>query len=227
MVIDQMRAFVLLIALAIGAAAQSTELRGRVVSVSDGDTITVVDASKKQYKIRFNGIDAPESAQDFGQASKKGLSDLVFGKDVVVTWQKVDRYGRIVGTVMVGGENANLEQLRGGLAWYYLHYASDVPPEHRAAYEKAEAEARQARRGLWSQPSPQPPWEFRRGSTAPAPSAPVSTPSSGQIIGNRNSRIYHAPGCPDYNKVSEKNRVYFNNQTEAERAGFRKARNCP
>src|SRR5438045_2771120 len=81
------------VAVALATMAQSSELRGRVVSVADGDTITVLDASNTQHKIRFNGIDAPEHNQDFGQASKKHLSDLVFGKDVVVKWSKTDKYG--------------------------------------------------------------------------------------------------------------------------------------
>jgi endonuclease YncB( thermonuclease family) len=221
-----MKALALLFTLlTISTSALADELRGRVVSVSDGDTLTILDANNKQHKIRLNGIDAPEAQQDFGQAAKKHLSDLVFGKDVVVSWSKVDRYGRIVGTVTVNGTSANLEQLRAGFAWYYHHYASDVPAEHRAIYEKAEAVARAAKRGLWSQPNPQPPWEFRRGN-APAASSPVVT-SSGQIIGNRNSKIFHAPGCPDYNHVSERNRVLFGSEAEAAGAGYRRARNCP
>ncbi|MEP7338569.1 MAG: thermonuclease family protein [Acidobacteriota bacterium] len=185
-----------------------------------------MDGSNTQYKIRFNGIDAPESKQDFGQASKRNLSALVFGKDVVVTWRKIDRYGRIVGTVMVGSVNANLEQLRAGLAWYYRQYSADVPAENRQLYERAEAEARTARRGLWQQQNPQPPWEFRHPNQSVSTPAPGSQ-ASGRIIGNRNSQIYHLPNCPDYQKTTEKNRVYFETEAEAQRAGFRKARNCP
>lgn len=208
------------------ALAQSNELRGRVVGVSDGDTITVLDGSNTQYKIRFNGIDAPESAQDFGQAAKKNLSSLVFGKDVSVRWSKKDRYGRIVGTVMIGATNINLEQLKGGFAWYYRQYASDVPPENRSVYERAEAEARATRRGLWSQPNPTPPWAFRHPDQAQSSPASAAQPS-GKIIGNRNSQIYHLSNCPDYTKTAEKNRVYFASEADAQRAGFRKARNCP
>ena len=197
-----------------------------MVAVADGDTITVLDASKTQFKVRLNGIDAPESSQDYGQVSKKHLADLVFGKDVVVLWNKRDKYGRVVGTVMVGSVNVNLEQLQAGLAWYYRQYAGDVPAENRATYERAEAEARSAKRGLWAQPNPLPPWEFRHGAQPPA-SGTTTQASSGKIIGNRNSMIFHLPTCPDYSKTAEKNRVYFNSVEEAEKAGFRKARNCP
>lgn len=218
-----------LVLVAIGAFAQ--ELRGRVVSIADGDTITILDADHQQYKIRFNGIDAPEHNQDFGQVSKKHLSDLVFGKDVAVRWSKKDKYGRIVGTVFVGQTNANLEQLKVGLAWYYREYERDVPSENRQAYERAEAEAKAARRGLWQQPNPQPPWKFRHGEDVPMPSVGPGSPAKGQpsgkIIGNKNSMVYHLPNCPDYSKSAEKNRIYFESEQEAEKAGFRKARNCP
>lgn len=215
-----------IVVLAIGALAE--ELRGRVISISDGDTITILDAARQQHKVRLNGIDAPEKDQDFGQVSKKHLSDLVFGKDVAVLWSKKDKYGRIIGTVMLGSTNVNLEQLKAGLAWYYRQYAGDVPAVNRESYERAELEARRAGRGLWRQSNPTPPWEFRHPGQ---PSTPTSTgvprPTSGKIIGNQNSHVYHRPDCPDYGKVSERNRVYFNSAEDAERAGFRQARNCP
>lgn len=217
----------LLFALAVSALAQSSELRGKVVSVADGDTITILTPDRQQHKIRFNGIDAPESSQDFGQVSKKNLAGLVFGKDVVVLWSKRDKYGRIIGTVMLGPVNVNLEQLKAGLAWYYRQYAGDVPAGNRAAYERAEAEARAAKRGLWAQPNPVPPWAFRHGDESSSTPAPSGQSASGKIIGNRNSMVYHLPSCPDYSKTAEKNRVYFGSAEEAEKAGYRKARNCP
>src|SRR5262249_45594722 len=136
-------------------------LTGKVVGISDGDTITVLDADRRQHKIRLTGIDAPEHDQDFGQASKRNLSDLIFGKQVTVIWRKQDKYGRILGKVMLQNINVNLAQIRDGMAWYYRHYAADLDPADRAAYDQAEQEARSARRGLWSQPNPTPPWEWR------------------------------------------------------------------
>lgn len=208
------------------ANAHAEELLGKVVGVSDGDTVTVIDSNTKQHKIRLNGIDAPESSQDFGQASKRNLSALVFGKDVTVRWSKRDRYGRIIGTVLRNDEDVNLAQLRAGFAWYFRQYERDVPSQMRATYAAAEAEARQAHRGLWAQPNPTPPWEFRHPKQAQLlPELEEFSP--GKIIGNRNSNVYHLPNCPDYHKVSERNRIYFSSVIEAERAGFRKARNCP
>ena len=92
-----------------------------------GDTLTVLDSQNQQRKIRLNGIDAPESGQDFGQVAKRNLSDLAYGKEVSVVWSKTDKYGRIIGTVFVGSTNVNLEQLKAGLAWFYRQYAGDVP----------------------------------------------------------------------------------------------------
>lgn len=210
-------------------AALADQLHGRVVAVADGDTITVLDASRQQHRIRLNGIDAPETGQPFSQVSKTHLSDLVFGQDVTVVWNKLDRYGRTVGTVLRGDTNVNLEQLRAGLAWYYREYASDVAPENRPLYEASEAAARASRAGLWKDASPQPPWSFRRP-TAPAPTVrgligPAAV-TNGRVIGNRNSNIYHVPGCRSYDDVAERNRVYFETEEQATAAGYRKARNC-
>ncbi len=134
----------------------AAQLNGRVVGVADGDTITVLDATKTQHKIRLNTIDAPEKAQAFGQKGKQRLSDYVFGKDVNVEWRKKDRYGRILGTVWHGSMNVNLQMIKDGFAWHYKQY------DQSKVYADAEDEARAAKRGLWVDKSPTPPWEFRK-----------------------------------------------------------------
>lgn len=146
-------------ALALPCAA--AELTGRVVGVSDGDTITVLDTNHMQYKIRLAGIDAPESKQAFGSRSKQHLSSLVYNRQVLVEWNKLDRYGRTVGVVLVDGHDANLEQVRAGMAWWYRQYAREQTPDDRRFYESAEQEARAAKRGLWADPAPVPPWAWR------------------------------------------------------------------
>ncbi|MCX8050118.1 MAG: thermonuclease family protein, partial [Methylohalobius sp.] len=145
--------FLLWVSPTLGAAI----LTGRVVGVSDGDTITLLDAQRRQHRIRLHQIDAPERRQDFGERSRQSLAELVFGKEVVVEVVTTDRYGREVGKVKVDGTDANLEQVKRGLAWVYRQYAEDP------AYFAAEEEARAAKRGLWLQPNPIPPWEFRHG----------------------------------------------------------------
>jgi len=134
---------------------------GKVVGVHDGDTATVLDADKRQYKFRFNGIDAPELKMDFGNKSKANLSDLIFGKEVTVLYSKIDKYGRYVGTVFVNGTDANLEQIKAGLARHYKKYADEQSEKDRKAYADAETAAREAKRGLWVQPNSTPPWEYR------------------------------------------------------------------
>lgn len=138
-------------------------LIGKVVGVADGDTITVLDGQQAQHKVRLMGIDCPEKAQPFGQNAKQSLSDLVFGRSVNVEWQKLDRYERVVGKVLVSGQDANLEQVRRGLAWHYKKYEREQEPLDRAIYAQAEIEARMGNRGLWSDPSPIPPWDWRKG----------------------------------------------------------------
>ena len=109
-------------------------LIARVVGVTDGDTITVLDASNTQYKVRLSGIDAPEKKQPFGQVSKKSLSDMVYDKEVLVDWSKKDRYQRIVGKVLLNDEDVNLEQVKRGLAWHFKKYKKEQPFEDRLTY---------------------------------------------------------------------------------------------
>lgn len=159
----------LLLALSFGTHAET--ISGRVVGIADGDTVTVLDAKRRQHKIRVSGIDAPEKAQPFGKRSKENLSELVFGKDVLVEWIKKDHYRRIVGKIWVQPPDcprcgltldAGQAQLAAGMAWWYRKYANEQSPEDRAQYEFEEFEARARRTGLWRDPEPVPPWEWRQ-----------------------------------------------------------------
>lgn len=146
--------------------AQAETFTGRVIGVADGDTLTVLDERRQQHKIRLAGIDAPEKRQPFGGRSKQNLAAMAFNKNVVVEWNKRDRYGRTVGKVMVNGVDANLEQINAGMAWWYRDYAKEQSPEDRRQYEQAEAKAQMSRTGLWSDKNPVPPWDFRHGTGA-------------------------------------------------------------
>ena len=141
----------------------SENLIGRVVGVSDGDTITLLDASKRQHKIRLAGIDAPESSQAFGNRSKQNLSNWVFGKSVNAECYQQDRYGRNVCKVMVSGIDANLEQVKAGMAWHFKQYEKTQAPSDRGLYAAAENTARGSKRGLFADVHAIPPWEFRAG----------------------------------------------------------------
>jgi endonuclease YncB( thermonuclease family) len=147
--------FVLLtlgIAALFSGSALAETLHGRVVGVSDGDTITVLDASNQQHKIRLSGIDAPEKAQPFGQRSKENLSRHVFGREVSVEWHKLDRYKRIVGKVLVAETSCREAacpktfdvghaQITVGLAWWYSKYAKDQSREDAHRYGSGNAPA--------------------------------------------------------------------------------------
>lgn len=131
-------------------------LEGKVVGVHDGDTITVLDSRNNQHKIRLAQIDAPELSQEWGKNSKKALSDLVFSKFVTVNIESVDRYGREVGEVFLGGQDICKEQIKNGNAWVYDKYA------HDSSLGKTESVAKENSTGLWSTGSATPPWEWRK-----------------------------------------------------------------
>lgn len=144
----------LLIALmAVGTA--NADFTGEVVGVTDGDTVTVL-RDREPVKVRLTEIDAPERKQPFGQRSRQHLADLVFRKDVLVVERGKDRYGRTLGRLKLGAVDANEEQIRSGMAWVYDKYVVD-----RSLFGLQD-EAKLARRGLWADPEPVPPWEWRQ-----------------------------------------------------------------
>ena len=140
-----------------GFPASGVDLTGRVVRVADGDTLSVLDNSNTQHKIRLYGIDTPERDQPHGKASRKALSALVAGQTVGIVVVETDKYDRTVGTVYLGKRNINLAMVEGGHAWWYRYHA-----RHERPLEAAESEARKQKRGLWADPAPVPPWDWRR-----------------------------------------------------------------
>lgn len=153
----------------IGAPGLCATLEGKVVAVADGDTVTVLVDGHRQVHVRIAGIDAPEKKQAFGQRAKQSMSECAFGKEVVVEWKKIDRYGRTVGKVSADGVDCGLRQIETGLAWHYKAYAKEQTVEDRAAYSDAETGAVARKTGLWSDVSPIPPWDFRHHSAANRP----------------------------------------------------------
>ena len=171
------------VSLLLPAAAET--LLGHCVGVADGDTCTLLltqpDGAKKTERIRFHGIDAPESHQAYGQAAKKFVSDLIYGKEIRVDVQTRDKYGRLVGKIFVGDTNVNLAVVQAGYAWWYRQYGAG-----ETAIAEAEQEARAARRGLWQDAAPVAPWDFRhkpalaqQATEAHSPAPPAApTPSA-------------------------------------------------
>lgn len=129
---------------------------GRCVGVTDGDTIRVLHDGQ-EVKIRLASIDCPEKGQPFSKRAKQFTSDLVFGKTVRVEPVTTDRYGRTVASIYVDGVNVNHEIVKAGLGWWFRKYAP-----HDNLLEGLEEKARQDKVGLWSDPNPIPPWEWRK-----------------------------------------------------------------
>ena len=153
----------LLLALAFAASlGHSAQISGRVIRVADGDTITVLDADNVQHKVRLAGIDAPEKSQAYGRRSRESLAELTANRSVIVDTHKQDRYGRLVGKVIVDGQDVNIEQVRRGMAWVYRQYERELSDDDRQSYDRAESDARKFQKGLWADKSPMPPWEFRK-----------------------------------------------------------------
>jgi endonuclease YncB( thermonuclease family) len=148
---------------------------GLVIAISDGDTITLLTEDKQQLKIRLAGIDTPEKKQAFGTKARDHLASRIFKHDVEVDLRKKDQYGRYIGVIYISGVDINQSMIQDGYAWFYKHYAKDQPKEEAQRYAKAEADARSKQRGLWSDPNPVPPWEFRKEAKEEARSAKAAS----------------------------------------------------
>jgi micrococcal nuclease len=232
----------------LSAPAIAATFSGRVISILDGDTIEVLH-NKRAERIRLSGIDCPEKGQAYGHKAKNAVADLVFGKEVMLQTHGLDKYGRTIADVLLqNGKNVNQELVKDGWCWWYRKYAPA-----NFVLEKLEKDARDSKNGLWVDPTPVPPWVYRkakRGQTLDLsdivlfdsnvvgeplsrgpPSLDLDTgPSASshyRIIGNRKSHIYHRPDCPNYSQIAPRNRVPFNSVNEAEEAGYRVAGNCP
>lgn len=187
----------------------------KVVGVSDGDTITVYDGNQ-QTKIRLEGIDCPEDGADFSQRAKQRTSDLAFGKEVRIVGKDFDQYGRLVARVHVEDTDVSLALVEAGLAWHYKQYSDDP------VLAAAETVARAQKVGIWSQPNPIPPWEYR----VRTPRGLVTADSGSSTVyhGNSRSRVYHAPICQYYDCANCT--VLLESKEEAARQGFRPHEQC-
>jgi len=234
------------------SAVASGDHTGRTVSVLDGDTIEVLHNNHAE-RIRLSGIDCPEKGQAYGKRAKQAASALLFGKEVTLQTHGLDKYGRTLADVLLSdGTNVNHHLVKDGWCWWYRKYA---PGD--TVLDGLEKQAREAKKGLWADPAPMPPWVYRkarRGQTldlsdlvpldaetecrAASRGPPVlgaieqdsassASTSPYPVIGNRKSHIYHRPDCPNYSQVAPHNRVAFNSAAEAEDAGYRVAGNCP
>lgn len=139
------------------------KLRGKVIRIADGDTVTILDKNKESHKIRLAGIDAPERKQPYGKASKKYLSSMVGKKEVCVEWYKFDKYKRKIGNLFIDDLDVNYEMVLAGYAWHYKKFQKEQSEEDQIRYAEIETKAKLAVIGLWSEPDPIAPWDWRDG----------------------------------------------------------------
>ncbi len=208
---------------------------GSVTSVTDGDTVRVRLDDGRSISVRLDGIDAPETSEPFSTAARNAVRVLLFDKRVQVNGTDVDRYDRLVARVVVNGQDSSLELVSAGLACHFTRYSSDP------VLAGAEREARNAGRGFWAAGAQKPacvtnaavtprqavPQTAIPQTSAPRSAAPRATPRAaiaGPYHGNRNSHVYHAPSCRNYNCPNCT--VAFQSAADAERAGFRPAGDC-
>ena len=162
--------------------------QAKVIAISDGDTLKVLK-NNKQVTIRLEAIDAPESKQAFGTKSKNALADLVYGKVVTVKRTGEDKYGRTLAFLMVGNESVNTKMIQNGMAWHFKKYNQDI---ELANFEE---EARKTRTGLWIDPNPVSPWDFRAKGKSSA------TPNDGKYWLNTSSKTRHNSTCDNFMKT--------------------------
>lgn len=177
---------------------------GKVVNVSDGDTISVLHDGQ-QTKIRLYGIDCPEKAQSYGQKSREMTSAMVAGRTVEVEVKDTDRYGRSVGLVSIDGVSLNEAMVRNGYAWVYRQYCKE---RFCSDWIALESTARQQQKGMWADSHIIPPWDWRHSdgnqqisntSSSGAKSLAQKNDVAGGYHGNVRSHKFHRPGCQHYN----------------------------
>jgi len=163
-----MKYYIFILLFLITISINSQELfTGKVITVHDGDTITVLKEDKTQVKVRLWGIDCPEDGQAYGKKAKQRASELIFDKDVHTSIIDVDRYGRLVCMIFyfeTFKEKSiihcmNEEMLSSGFAWVYKKYCKEPYESEWLVLEKA---ARDKKQGLWADDNPIPPWEWRK-----------------------------------------------------------------
>ena len=200
-----------LLTISLSSGAQKVEVVSRVVRVIDGDTIDIF-ANGKKLRIRFEGVDCPETGQSYGSQAKDFTARLL--QDRMVTVRLLGAHeNRIIARVFVDGRDVSAELVRAGMAWHYAALSKD---QVLAGLEK---DARARKIGLWSQPNPMPPWDYRRYSQKPTALA-----GGGPYRGNVDSRIFHRPGCTSY--LCKTCTRIFATREEALRAGYKPCRIC-
>ena len=219
-----------IVVLLFSAQASPKTIMGEVVVIHQGDTFTIKsilpNENEKLYKIRLSNIDTPELKQPFGKKAKFFTASQIIGEEVQVEYEMVDFYGRLIGTVILPeGKTLNEKLIAVGLAWHYR-----VVPLLNPLLERLQYEAWRKKLGFWVDPSPIPPWEFRREKELAMPPAEENQMDydlilNYGIIGNSKKKIYWWPDCKNYPSKKER-RVIFGYKQLAESMGYSSAIGC-
>ncbi len=138
-----------------------TVLEGQVTAVLDGDTLELIDLNNQEFRVRLQGIDAPEKTQAYGPQAKALLTRITLNQTAHVIWNEKDKYGRIIGKVLIKENDICLEMIAAGLAWHFTRYEQSQSEDDRQLYKATEKKVREQRKGLWADINPQPPWKYR------------------------------------------------------------------
>ncbi len=187
------RLITILFFILLSAVPLRADFLGTVVKVLDGDSLEIVDGSNTLFRVRLQGIDAPERGQAFSNSSRKALSDLVFGKEVRVVTEGLDKYERFLGHVYVSELWINREMIRKGMAWHYKYFNKDLRLAHSEVY------ARYERLGLWADPEPTAPWIFRRDRARSEDQKKIE--GSGEYWLNTSTGVRHNKSCKHFMKT--------------------------
>lgn len=217
-----------LVFLLLPAISSAETINGKVVSVADGDTITVLTPEHKQIKIRLAAVDTPEKKQAYGQKAKDFTAARVAGKNVTIKPETTDKYGRTVGFVFVDGTNRSLNEqiVADGYGWVYRKYCQGT---FCADWLQSEKKARETKIGLWAESNPIPPWEWRhtqKGSDVDNQNTSNEQVAVGKGVyhGNTSTHVFHGPRCQHYN--CKNCTVILNSIQEAEKSGYRAHKDC-
>ncbi len=198
---------------------------GDVTSVISGDTFFIKLENGRKFPVKLQGIAAPERRQPYAIESRRKLIEKVMGKNVRVFFRFTDGLGRVLGKIIVDGEDIALSQISYGYAWFYRTYPNELLDDDLLLYTDQEVAAKNDKIGLWKDKSPVAPWTYRavnkiQESLEPEPLIVA------QIRGNKRTKYYLRPDCAGYKSVPARYRVLFSSESEAEKAGYRLGNNC-
>ncbi len=212
---------VLLLSILPCSISFSETITGKVISVADGDTITILTPRKEQLKIRLSAVDTPEGGQAYGNKAKQFTSSMVYRKQVQVEKETVDRYGRTVGFVYVNGSNLSEQIITNGYGWVYRKYCKWAFCDD---WLELEEQARNSRKGLWADPHAIPPWEWRKQKRNGSAGSAGVEGGVGIYHGNVKSKVLHAYGCQHYN--CKNCTAVFDTVNDALKVGYRQHKRC-